>query len=1044
MNYINLLQMPNTTPTLETQPSGATVLLSSEDREKLLQKFNMTGWDYLQEETLESLFRNQARRHPDNIAIVYQHQTMTYKELDERSNQLANALLDKGIKEGKYVPVWLDRSLEWAVAVLGIIKTGAAYVPIDPAYPVKRVEYILSDTSAEFIITNHSLGEQLTKSGKTKIFELEQMSSLDSWSSNDPALKVNQNALAYTIYTSGSTGKPKGVMITHHTIQHLVTWHNHHFHVDHTSHLSLVAGLAFDISVWEFWSALTSGGTIFIADNEERTNVSALVDYYRKNRITHGFVPSVLAPAVVDSTRNYNDLTLKYLFTGGEKLKPVLTTELSYELIDYYGPTECTVYATFKKVKDVNGQYVSSIGKPIANAKAYILNENLEVLPVGAVGELFIGGNILAKGYLKNEELTATKFIANPFKENEKLYRTGDLARWLPDGDIEFLGRMDNQVKIRGFRIELGEIERSLTQDKNIREALVITKDTVNGNKYLVAFVVSTPGAEKDGTSVRNQLKEELPGYMIPAQIIFIDKIPLTANGKTDTRSLRELADKEARDLISLEPPTNETERIIADIWSSELERPVINITDNFFDIGGNSLLVAVVAVALQRKLDMKVYLRDIYQYPVLQDLSEVLINRAKAFREAAPVEDVEPYVELQQDVYLAPGTVFAGGFDPKQMENPAVIFLTGVTGFVGIHLLQELLDTTQADIYCLVRAEDEFHAMEKIDRCFKQYHIPQKHEQKSRIIPVIGDLALPALGLSDDKFKMLATKADLIYHSGSSVNFIEPYSYMKAPNVEGLREIIKLAGAERTKCLALLSTISVYSWGHIFTGKKVMLESDDIEQNILSVSKDIGYVRSKYVMEAVADLAAKEGLPLITYRLGYAMCHSETGASAPYQWWSGLVKNCVEFQSYPALTELREGLITVDYMTKAMAHITKNKDAIGKKFNLIASPETNLTLEDFFGLMKKYYAFPLKGLPYKEWRKQWEDDSKNRLYPLTSLFKDNMHEGLSTVELYQNTYVWDCSNVTRFLEGSGIKEPVFDKTILDSYLQYLGIPVTE
>ncbi|WP_050021678.1 non-ribosomal peptide synthetase [Chryseobacterium sp. P1-3] len=1036
--------MPNTTPTLETQPSGATVLLSSEDREKLLQKFNMTGWDYLQEETLESLFRNQARRHPDNIAIVYQHQTMTYKELDERSNQLANALLDKGIKEGKYVPVWLDRSLEWAIAVLGIIKTGAAYVPIDPAYPVKRVEYILSDTSAEFIITNHSLGEQLTKSGKTKIFELEQMSSLDSWSSNDPALKVNQNALAYTIYTSGSTGKPKGVMITHHTIQHLVTWHNHHFHVDHTSHLSLVAGLAFDISVWEFWSALTSGGTIFIADNEERTNVSALVDYYRKNRITHGFVPSVLAPAVVDSTRNYNDLTLKYLFTGGEKLKPVLTTELNYELIDYYGPTECTVYATFKKVKDVNGQYVPSIGKPIANAKAYILNENLEVLPVGAVGELFIGGNILAKGYLNNEELTAAKFIANPFKENEKLYRTGDLARWLPDGDIEFLGRMDNQVKIRGFRIELGEIERSLTQDKNIREALVITKDTVNGNKYLVAFVVATPGAEKDGTSVRNQLKEELPGYMIPAQIIFIDKIPLTANGKTDIRSLRELADKEARDLISLEPPTNETERIIADIWSSELERPVINITDNFFDIGGNSLLVAVVAVALQRKLDMKVYLRDIYQYPVLQDLSEVLINRAKAFREAAPIEDVEPYVELQQDVYLAPGTVFAGGFDPKQMENPAVIFLTGVTGFVGIHLLQELLDTTQADIYCLVRAEDEFHAMEKIDRCFKQYHIPQKHEQKSRIIPVIGDLALPALGLSDDKFKMLATKADLIYHSGSSVNFIEPYSYMKAPNVEGLREIIKLAGAERTKCLALLSTISVYSWGHIFTGKKVMLESDDIEQNILSVSKDIGYVRSKYVMEAVADLAAKEGLPLITYRLGYAMCHSETGASAPYQWWSGLVKNCVEFQSYPALTELREGLITVDYMTKAMAHITKNKDAIGKKFNLIASPETNLTLEDFFGLMKKYYAFPLKGLPYKEWRKQWEDDSKNRLYPLTSLFKDNMHEGLSTVELYQNTYVWDCSNVTRFLEGSGIKEPVFDKTILDSYLQYLGIPVTE
>ncbi|OCA80648.1 thioester reductase [Chryseobacterium contaminans] len=989
-----------------------------------------------------SHFRKQVELHPDHIAVVYKDQMITYKELDQKSNQLANQLISKGIKENMFVPVWLGRSLEWVVAVLGIVKTGAAYVPIDPAYPVKRVEYILSDTAAQMIITNQHLGSLLSNNEKTEVFQLNTMKDLETFSHQQPNIEVHQNTLAYTIYTSGSTGKPKGVMVAHLAIQHLVTWHNHYFHVDHTSKVSLVAGLAFDISVWETWSGLTSGAILFIAEDEERTETSALVEYFRKNDITHGFVPTVLVPSFIDKTRNYNDLPLKYLFTAGEKLKPVLTTELSYELIDYYGPTECTVYATFRKVKDVEGKYVSSIGRPIANAQAYILSENKELLPVGAIGELYIGGELLAKGYLNNEALTTEKFIANPFKNEEKLYRTGDLARWLPDGEIEFLGRIDNQIKIRGFRVELGEIERTLSQQENIQEAMVITKDTGN-NKYLIAFIVSKPASEKNITSVRSLLKEELPGYMIPSQIVFIDKIPLTANGKTDINSLKDLADKEAKDLVSFEPPTNETEQIIADIWSSELERPVINITDNFFDIGGNSLLVAVVAVALERRLGIKVYLRDIYQYPILQQLSEILIARSEEAREAVPVEDVEPYVELQQDVYLAPGTVFAGGFDPKQLENPSAIFLTGVTGFVGIHLLQELLDTTEADIYCLVRAQDEFHAKEKIDRCYKQFAISQKEQQKVRIIPVLGDLAQPLLGLSDKTFKMLAEKADLIYHSGSSVNFIEPYSYMKAPNVEGLREIIKLAGAERTKCLALLSTISVYSWGHIFTGKTVMLESDDIAQNLMSVSKDIGYVRSKWVMEAVADLAAKEGLPLITYRLGYAMCHSETGASAPYQWWSGLVKNCVEFQSYPALTELREGLITVDYMTQTMAYITKNKDAVGKKFNLIARPETNLTLEDFFGLMKKYYPLKLKSLPYKEWRKQWEDDSKNRLYPLTSLFRDNMHEGLSTVELYQNTYIWDCSNVIQFLEGSGIKEPVFDKKILDAYLQYLGISVS-
>lgn len=1035
--------MPNSISTSDKQSVPSAISLSNEDRERLLHEFNKTKWDYPQRETLVSLFQQQVSHYPESKAGVYQNQQITYRELDEKSNQLANVLLSKGVKVGSYVPIWLDRSLEWVIAILAVLKTGASYVPIDAAYPVKRVDYILLDTSSEIIITNQTLGRSLPENENVEIFYLNQKEELQNLPIEQPEVIVSPDNLAYTIYTSGSTGNPKGVMVSHQSIQHLVTWHNHYFQVNHASRLSLVAGLAFDISVWEIWSALTAGATIFIADNEERTDASALLNYYQHNRITHGFAPTVLVPAVVTYSQDYKDLELKYLFTAGEKLKPVLTKGLSYELVDYYGPTECTVYATFRKVVDVDGAYVSSIGKPIANAQAYILDEKMELLSIGATGELYIGGALLAQGYLNNKDLSAEKFIVNPFMETEKIYRTGDLARWSADGNIQFLGRIDNQVKIRGFRIELGEVERTLTRLNDIEDAVVITKDTLGSNKYLVAFIVLKAGVEKDIAVIRQQLKEELPGYMIPAQIISIDKIPLTANGKTNNDLLKELADKEAKQLISNEPPTNKTEKIIADIWSEELERPVINITDNFFDIGGNSLYVAIVAVALQEKLEVKVYMRDIYQYPVLQKLADVLIARTKETLEVIPFEDVEPYVELQQDVYLNSGTVFAGNFNPKTLENPKAIFLTGATGFVGIHLLQELLDTTKADIYCLVRAQDEFYAMEKIEKCYKQFNIPQKNEQILRIIPLIGDLTLPSLGLSEENFTMLAGKLDIIYHSGSSVNFIEPYSYMKAPNVEGLREIIRLAGGEKTKCLALLSTISVYSWGHLFTGKTVMMESDDIEQNIMSVSKDIGYVRSKYVMEAIADLATKEGLPLITYRLGYAMCHSESGASAPYQWWSGLVKNCIEFKSYPALTELREGLITVDYMTKAMAHITKNKDAVGKKFNLIASPQTNLTLEDFFGLLKKYYPHQLEPLSYKDWRKQWENDSKNRLYPLTSLFKDNMHEGLSTVELYQNTYVWDCSNVTEFLKNSDIKEPEFNKPLLDSYLKYLGIQVS-
>jgi thioester reductase-like protein len=293
---------------------------------------------------------------------------------------------------------------------------------------------------------------------------------------------------------------------------------------------------------------------------------------------------------------------------------------------------------------------------------------------------------------------------------------------------------------------------------------------------------------------------------------------------------------------------------------------------------------------------------------------------------------------------------------------------------------------------------------------------------------------------LSQQHFDELSASLDVIYHSGSSVNFIEPYSFNKYSNVEGVRSILKLASHKKTKCLVLLSTISVYSWGHVFTNKTVMTEADSIKQNIVAVSKDIGYVRSKYVMEEIADLAASQGLPVVTFRLGYAMCHSTTGVCASYQWWSNLVKTCIQYKAYPALTELREGLITVDFMTRAIAHISKNPEAIGLKFNLIASPSNNLTLEQFFDLLQQYYSFNMEKIPYKEWRKNWEHDKTNYLYPLTSLFRDNMHNGLSTVELYQHTYVWDNKNVLQFLEGSDVKEPVFTKEVLDAYLKHLKI----
>ncbi|WP_212005102.1 non-ribosomal peptide synthetase [Chitinophaga sp. HK235] len=1018
-------------------------IVATEGGHHLAELLRQTLWeDYNSRETLVTLFRKQAGQTPHHTAIAFKGKTLTYSELDERSNQLAHYLLAQGVTTGSYVPVYLERSLEWPIAVLGILKTGAAYIPVDAIYPGKRVTFILEEVEAKVIITELSLGSRLFQVHNTAVVYLDNLTILQDQPMSAPAVQPAPTDLAYIIYTSGSTGQPKGVMINHLSIQHLITWHNHHYAVNSNSRLSLVAGLAFDISVWECWSALLSGATLFIADNEERTNAALLMEFYHRNQLTHAFTPTVLVPELVSLSRETTSLALQYLFSGGEQMKPVLTNGLPYTLIDYYGPTEYTVYATHRPVVDVDGQYVPSIGRPIANTQAFILDRDLQLLPAGAVGELCISGIGIAQGYFKNPALTDSKFVTHPFQPGHKLYRTGDLARRMPDGNIQFLGRIDNQVKIRGFRVELGEIEAALLQVPHVKKAALIAVDNNRQQKQLVAFIVQDHPNEQQGIALaRQQLKQELPGYMVPARFICVKTLPVNANGKVDKTALAALFEQMGAGYQESTEPFTETEQIVAEVWSDILERPFIQHNDNFFDIGGDSLLVATVATKLSDRFNIKTYLRDLYQYPVLRELATMIDNRVRTGETGIPEEDMEPYVALQQDAYLLPDVMYNNAFDSSVLQNQSAVLLTGATGFVGIHLLQELLDNTQAVVYCLTRAKDEHHALDKIYQAFTSYHIPVQENTRHRIIPVVGDFSQPFLGISADQYQELANKIEVIYHSGSSVNFIEPYSFQKKPNVDGLREIIRFAATGKTKCLSLLSTISVYSWGHVFTHKTIMKETDDIAQNLLSVSKDIGYVRSKWVMEAVADLAAAQGVPVITFRLGYAMCHSQSGASAPYQWWASLVKNCVQYASYPALRELREGLITVDYMVKALVHITKNKAAIGKKFNLIASPEKNLTLEQFFERLKQFYGFNLQPLPYKEWRKQWEDDSTNRLYPLTSLFRDNMHEGLSTVELYQDTYVWHRDHVDQFLQGSGIEEPTFDKPMLDNYLRYLGIP---
>jgi amino acid adenylation domain-containing protein/thioester reductase-like protein len=976
-------------------------------------------------------FIQQVSLYPNNPAIIDKCNNISYQQLDEYSNKLCSLLQQKGIGPGNYVPLIARRSPQLIIGILAIVKAGAGYIPIDASYPQARIDAIVEQSGSPLILVSDSSVNSLISSPQFEIISIDNISNSDEV--DYQPLAVSASAVAYVIFTSGTTGSPKGVVIEHHSLWNLIQWHNQQFGMNADCRSTLIAGIGFDIAQWEIWSPLTCGATLYLPEEESRLQPAALLEFFAASGLTHAFVPTVLVPDVVRVPQPAN-LALRYMFTGGEKLPPVDLTSLRCPLIDYYGPTEATIFVTWNSVESVTQNPPPTIGRPLADTEIFILDEQLQPVSGEQPGELYISGHCLARGYLNNPRITAEKFLQLPQFGGKRLYRSGDSARWLPDGRIQFLGRLDDQIKIRGNRVELGEIESVMRQVPGVKAAVaVVTKPENAIDKKIIAFLVPVDGEQQVAEAVKSHLKKTLPSYFLPADYVQLARLPINANGKTDKTAL----------LAGYVPPQHkaqgetldERQEKIAAVWRELLNVGQIGAHDDFFDIGGHSLLAAKLAVTLAERFDVKAYVRDIYEYPTIAALAQALAERAGHVPAGV---DSEPVRALQDDVRLPDDVRIDPHYDARQLTDPRAILLTGATGFVGSHLLAELLGTSKANIYCLVRDRSQETAQARLDNVLQRYHITLTAEQRSRVTLVLGNIAEYHFALDDEQYQALSRKIDSIYHSASAVNFIQPYSYMKRDNVQGLSEVIRFAAYQRTKPLLLLSTISVYSWGHLHTGKRVMLETDDIDQNLPAVITDIGYVRSKWVMEKIADLAAAQGLPLITFRLGYATSHSKTGVSASYQWWGRLVKTCISSGTVPNLRDLREGLTTVDYMTRAIAYISRNPQALGHKFNLIHESSNNLTLKAFFHLLEHYFGYRFRLMPYHDWLAQWEHDKDAPLYPLLSLFRDNMVDGQSTVQLYQDTYQWDCSNVKQFLAGSGIEEPRFTQQELRSYLQRL------
>ena len=574
-------------------------ILTPEEKHQLLVEWNATEVDYPRGKCIHHLFEDQVAKTPDNVAIVFETSQLTYGELNEKSNQLAHYLQERGVKPETLVGICVDRSLEMIIGLLGILKAGGAYVPIDPAYPEDRISYMLDDAGCGIVLTQEHIG--LVQAGTEVIYLDSDWDNIGNSPTSNVISGVKSDNLAYVIYTSGSTGKPKGTLIEHKSVIRLVSNGGFSF-LRNPKVVLQYATISFDASIFEIWGSLCNGSQLIVCP-PRNLGIDELGQIIKQFKIEVLWLTSGLFSLVVE-----NGITMledvKYLLAGGDVLNKnhvarVLETHKSMTVINGYGPTESTTFASLYFMTQQSAINASvPIGKPLDNTGLYILDKNQKLVPIGIAGELCISGDGLARGYLNQPELTAEQFIKNPFSEDRtsRLYKTGDLARYLPDGNIEFLGRIDDQVKIRGFRIELGEIESVLNKQEGVNASVVIAQEDNGGNKRLVAYIVSDD--ELNIQELREELSRTLPAYMVPSLFVRLDAMPLASNGKVDKKALPDPEVKAGDDYIA---PSGELEDTLVGIWSDILgiDKNEISINQSFFEIGGNSLLT----IKLQQKL---------------------------------------------------------------------------------------------------------------------------------------------------------------------------------------------------------------------------------------------------------------------------------------------------------------------------------------------------------------------------------------------------------------------------------------------------------
>lgn len=601
-------------------------------------KWNDTQADYPINKSIHQLFESQVERTPEAVALVFENEQLTYRELNCRANQLAHYLRNVGVGPEVLVGICVERSLEMVVGIIGILKAGGAYVPLDPTYPKERLAFMLQDSQVSILLTQQHLIENLTE-GEAQIVCLDSEWEAIAQESEDNLVSEVTENLAYVIYTSGSTGKPKGVLVSHYNIVRLFEATQSWFHFNERDVWTLFHSYAFDFSVWELWGALLYGGRLVVVPYWVSRSPEEFYNLLCKEQVTVlNQTPSAFCQLiqVEESRKVTKEHHLRLVIFGGEalqlqSLKPWFERygDERPRLVNMYGITETTVHVTYRPltIADVNEGKGSVIGVPIPDLQVYVLDQYQKPVPIGVAGEMYIGGVGLSRGYLNRPELTTERFIPNPFSDRSEayLYKSGDLGRYLSNGDLEYLGRIDHQVKIRGFRIELGEIESALAQHPSVKQSVVIIREDIPGDKRLVAYVRLAQKQAFRAQEFRSFLQSKLPDYMVPSTFLLLDALPLTPNGKVDRCALPAPDSSQLDQSATFVAPRTPVEQQLADIWASVLKLEQVGIHNNFFELGGHSLLATQVMSRLRQAFGVELPLRTLFEAPTVADLGDRL-----------------------------------------------------------------------------------------------------------------------------------------------------------------------------------------------------------------------------------------------------------------------------------------------------------------------------------------------------------------------------------------------------------------------------------